>query len=188
MRVYVCTNQAALNLYKHATAHHRTGTGIILRLPDTRLKEKVRATLDTDARLEERLERVALARERVDDVRTGLDERRLEHVAEQAEDGVKRLELLRLGLVSLAVLDTREELREDREIEDEGRREQRVLALVEDRDGAAATAHDLRIVLVDRTLRVADSGHVLDDDEVVRVLALGAVLALREHSACENDE
>ena len=38
------------------------------RLPDARLQEQVAAALEPDARLEERLERVALAAEAVDDL------------------------------------------------------------------------------------------------------------------------
>ena len=75
--------------------------------------------------LNERLEHVALPVERVHDVRAGLDERHLEHVREQGEDPVERLEVHACGRV--AVLDARQELGEDREVEDERRREQRVL-------------------------------------------------------------
>ena len=53
------------------------------------------------------------------------------------------------------------------------------LALVEDVDGRAAAAEDLGVVLVDGALAVADGGHVLDDDDVVGVLALGLLRALR---------
>ena len=95
-------------------------------LPDARLEEEVARALEADARLEERFERVGLAVERVDDVRAGLDERRLEHVREQRQDGVQRPEVLR-ARGEVAVLDAREELGEDRQVEDERRREQRVL-------------------------------------------------------------
>lgn len=56
--------------------------------------------------------------------RTGLDERRLEHVREEGQDRVQRLELVRVGF---AVLNTGQELRQDREINDERRRKKRVL-------------------------------------------------------------
>ena len=56
---------------------------------------------------------------------TRLDERGLEHVRQEREHGVERLEVTARG--RLAVLDAGEEFSEDREVEDEGRREQRVL-------------------------------------------------------------
>ncbi len=55
---------------------------------------------------------------------TGLDERRLEHVREQREDAVERLELASLGL---AVLDAGEELRENSQVEDQRRSKQGIL-------------------------------------------------------------
>ena len=94
-------------------------------LPDAGLEQKVAAPLNADAGLEERLERVALAVEAVDDVGAGLDERRLEHVRQEREHRVQRRELARGGRI--AVLDAREQLREDRQVEDERRREQGVL-------------------------------------------------------------
>ena len=56
------------------------------------------------------------------------------------------------------------------------------LALVEDVDGRASTAEDLGVVLVDGALRVADSGHIFNDDDVVRVLALSDRNALGTNS------
>ncbi len=55
---------------------------------------------------------------------TRLDERRLEHVREQREDTVERLELAALGL---AILDTGEELREDSQVDDQRRGKEGVL-------------------------------------------------------------
>ena len=72
--------------------------------------------------LDERLERIALPLERVNDVSARLDKRHLEHVQEQGEDRVERLDVLPRGRV--AVLDTRQELLQDCQ---ERRREQRVL-------------------------------------------------------------
>jgi hypothetical protein len=43
-------------------------------------------------------------------------------------------------------------------VENEGRCKQRVLALVKDTGGRAATAHNLRVILIDRALRVPDVG------------------------------
>ncbi len=95
------------------------------RLPDARLEQQVAAALQPNARLEERLERVALPVQRVHDVRAGLHERRLEHVRQQREHGVQRLEVL--ARASVAVLDARQEFGEDRQVQDERRREERVL-------------------------------------------------------------
>ena len=94
-------------------------------LPNASLEQEVAAALEADAGLEECFERVALAVEAVDDVGAGLDERRLEHVRQEREHRVQRRELARGGRV--AVLDAREQLREDRQVEDERRREKGVL-------------------------------------------------------------
>ena len=123
-------------------------------LPDASLEKEIATTLETDASLEEGLERVALAVERVDDVRAGLDERRLEHVREEGEDRVERLEVLARRRV--AVLDAREQLREDREVEDERRREQRILYTrsatdpESERSGEQRTSHSLKMLMVER--------------------------------------
>ncbi len=128
---------------------------------------------------------------------TRLDEGRLEHVGEQGQDGVQGREVLLL--TDLAVLDAREELAQDSQIQDQGSSEEGVLkkksakendegrmqtdlALVEDVDGRAAAAEDLGVVLVDRALRVAHGGDVLDHDDVVGVLALADGDALRADS------
>ena len=91
-------------------------------LPHPRLKEQVALALQAQARLHEHLERTPLAAERIDDVRAGLDERRLEHVAEQAEDGIQGCKRgggrVGRGGRGLAVLDACEELREECEVED----------------------------------------------------------------------
>ena len=90
------------------TATHRFSSS---RLPDARLHEQVAAALETDARLQERLERVALAVEAVHDVGAGLDEGRLEHVRQKREHRVQRRELA-VGR-RVAVLDAREQLGQD---------------------------------------------------------------------------
>ena len=95
------------------------------RLPDARLQQEVAAAFETNAGLEESLECVALAVEAVDDIGARLDERSLKHVRQEREHGVERLEVTARG--RLAVLDAGEELGDDREVENEGRREQRVL-------------------------------------------------------------
>lgn len=52
------------------------------------------------------------------------------------------------------------------------------LALVEDVDSLPTTTEDLGVVLVDSPLRVTDGRNILDDDDMVRVLALTLLLAL----------
>lgn len=83
----------------------------------------------------------------------------------------------------------RESYRRDREqisfTRGEGKTERvAYLALVEDANGGTTTAHDLGVVLVDGALGVTDGGHVLDDDDVIRVLTLDR-LAILSHSTCE---
>ena len=97
------------------------------RSPETRFEQQIARAFEPDARLEERLEGVALAVERVDDVRAGLDERGLEHVRKKGEDWVKGLVLLAARAGRVAVLDAREELGEDREVEDERSGEEGIL-------------------------------------------------------------
>jgi len=62
------------------------------------------------------------------------------------------------------------------------------LALVEDVDSRTTTTEDLRVVLVDSALRVADSGYILDDDDVVGMLALANRNALSTDFRCLIEE
>ena len=99
-------------------------------LPKPGLEEQIALAFKPQARLHEHLERIALASERVDNVRTGLDERGLEHVAEQAEDRVQRRKRGRVGRRrggDLTVLDARKEFGENHEVEDQRGRQERVL-------------------------------------------------------------
>ena len=52
------------------------------------------------------------------------------------------------------------------------------LALVEDVDGRTTTAQDFRVVLIDGALGVTNRGDILDDDNVVWVLALRGLCVL----------
>lgn len=72
----------------------------------------------------------------------------------------------------LAVLDAGEQLSKDGKIKDKWGSKQRVLAFVEDVDSRATTAHDLRVVLVDSTLRIPNSGYVFNHNDVVGVFTL----------------
>jgi hypothetical protein len=96
--------------------------------PHPRREKEVALVLETQTRLEEHLQPIPLPRERVDDVGAGLDERGLEHVAQERQHRVERLEL---GLSLAAVRDAGEQLGEDGEVENERRGEEGVLALVE---------------------------------------------------------
>ena len=106
------------------TSHHSPTHKLLLYafvlLPNPSLEQQIALALKPQTRLHKHFKRVALAPESIDDVRTGLDERCFEHVAEQAEDRVERRKLghtvARSG--DLAVLDAREEFGEDHEVED----------------------------------------------------------------------
>lgn len=81
------------------------------------------------------------------------------------------LRVIAFGTMSLP-LDARHHLGHEDQVNDQRGSEKGILAHVEDADGLVAAQEDLGVVLVERTLVVADGGHVLDDDGVVRVLAL----------------
>jgi len=155
-----------------AQRDNTVGIGYIRRkpLPDPSVKQKVTVGFQADASLQERLESVALPVQAVDDLGSRFNEGSLQHVRQKRENGVKRSKVLCVA-GGFAVLYTSEELSEDRKVEDQGSSEQRVLALVEDVDGATASAEDLRVVLVDGALGVTNSGNILDDDDVVGMLA-----------------
>ena len=113
----------------HNSSTHKFLLYAFAKLPNPRLEKQIALALKPQTRLHKHLERVALASESIDDVRTGLDERCFEHVAEQAEDRVERRKLGRFVARSgnLTVLDAREEFGEDHEVEDQRRRKERVL-------------------------------------------------------------
>lgn len=93
------------------------------------LQGHVRLGLEADARAEDVGQGGALLGQGVDDGGAGRRERRLEHVAEDAEDAVEAL----VAVVALALpLDARHHLRDEHEVDDEGRGEEGVLADVED--------------------------------------------------------
>lgn len=85
--------------------------------------------LKTQASLQERLESRTLTAERVDYVRARLDEWGLEHVREEREDAVQRLELWVLVVAHFTVGNASEELGEDGQVEDERGSEKRVLKI-----------------------------------------------------------
>lgn len=142
--------------------------------------------LQTETSLEELLQSVSLPVERVDDVLAGFDEWCLEHVRQERENTVQRLPLA--GSV-LTVSHTSEKLGEDRKVKDKRCGKKRVFTLVENVHDVAATHEKLGVVLVDSALwqqwsemtwerkkneltGVTNSRDVLDNDDVVRMLAL----------------
>lgn len=82
------------------------------------------------------------------------------------------MEALVLGSSLSLPLDASHHLGDKNQINNQRRREQRVLADIEDADGLVATHEDLSIVFVQCTLVVANGRHVLDDDGMVRMLVL----------------
>lgn len=67
--------------------------------------------------------------------------------------------------------DASHHLSNDHEINDQRRRQERVLAHVEQADGLVAAHEDLGIIFVQCALVVSDCWHVLDDHGVIRVFA-----------------
>jgi len=134
------------------------------------LERHLRLGLKTNAGTEDVNQGRTLLAEGVDDGSTGRGQGSLEHVAENAQHAV---EALVIGTVIVRLpRDTGHHLREHDQINDQGRRQERILADVEQTDGLVATHEDLGIVLVQCALVVTDGGHVLDDDSVVGVLVL----------------
>jgi len=120
---------------------------------------------------------------------TRLDKRSLEHIREERQDGIQRLEIRGLAILALAVLDASEELSEHGQVKDKRSGQKGVLnanervyskvkaeianlALVEDINRRPPTAEYLRIILINRPLRIAHRRHILDDHDMVRVLTL----------------
>nr|POE47715.1 hypothetical protein CFP56_01046 [Quercus suber] len=104
------------------------------------LERHVVLRLQSDASTHDVDERAALFGERVDDRGARRGQWGLEHVAEDAEDGV---EAFVVGLAVLAPLDAGHEFGDEDEIDDQGRRKEGVFADVEHRDGLVAAEEDL---------------------------------------------
>jgi hypothetical protein len=103
--------------------------GSPIALPDSGLEQDIPQILHPKTSLEESLNSRPLSSQRVDDVVSRLDERSLEHVAEQTED---RIQGLVIGVLGAFVRHSGEQLREDGQVEDERRGEEGVFAFVED--------------------------------------------------------
>lgn len=134
------------------------------------LKGHLRLGLETNASTEDVDKSGALLAQGVDDRGTGRGQGSLEHVAENTQDAVEALVVFTLAVRLPA--DTGHHLGEHNQINDQGRGQKRVLTDVEQTDGLVATHEDLGVVLIQSTLVVTDSRHVLDDDSVVGVLIL----------------
>jgi hypothetical protein len=135
------------------------------------LESHVRLWLQSHAGTENVGERSTLLGQGVDDWSTRGSERCLEHVAQDAEDAVETSKVL-ASLVTSLPLNTGHHLSDENEIDDQRRSQERVLADVEDANGLVTTQEDLRIVLIQSTLVISDSRHVLDHNTMVWVLAL----------------
>ena len=103
----------------------------------------------------------------------------LQHVAQNAQDAVEALVIRRPFSLAGPSLprDTSHHLGDDHEINDQRGSKERVLAHVEKADCLVTTHEDLRVILIESPLVVADRGHVLDHDGMVGMLA-----RLVEHS------
>ncbi len=132
------------------------------------LEEHVALGLEADAGPEEVDDAGALLAEAVDDGGADGDGGGLGEVGEDREDGVELLEAL-AALVGEG--DTLAHLSDEAEIDHERGGEEGVLADVVHADGVETVAEDLGGVLIDGSLGVADVGDVLDDDEMVGLLA-----------------
>mmetsp|Transcript_81070 Transcript_81070/g.161163 ORF Transcript_81070/g.161163 Transcript_81070/m.161163 type:complete len:342 (-) Transcript_81070:781-1806(-) len=131
------------------------------------LKHHVVVRREADACAEDVLNAAALLEESIDDGCTRRHERRLDEVREDGHDGVEGRERVHGGSL---VRDARGHLREDGEVEDERRCQQRILARVVHDDGVGAAHEDLRGVFIHCTLGVGHARHILDDDDMVGVL------------------
>lgn len=138
------------------------------------LKGHVRLGLKSNTGPEDVGQSATLLGQGVDDGSTRGRERRLQHVAEDAQDAVEAAIVLGGGTVGRAgsPLDASHHLRHDHQVNDQWGGKQRILTDVEDGNGLVAAHENLGIVLVQGTLVVADSRHVLDDNSVIGVLAL----------------
>lgn len=139
------------------------------------LKSHVGLGLETQAAAHDVDESGALLGKGVDNGCAGRSQGSLEHVGEDRENAVEALKVLGGGAVGGDSLppDTGEELGDEDQVDDQGGSEKGVLAHVEERNSLVTAEEDLSIVLIKSTLVVADSGHVLDDNGVVGLLAGG---------------
>jgi hypothetical protein len=132
------------------------------------LQSHVRLWVKTETSAEDVCESSALLGKSIDDRSARWRKWSLEHVAEDAQNAVEATIVAGLGLP----LDTSHHFSNEDEVDDQWRGEERIFADVEQRDGLVATKENLCVVLVESTLVITDSWHVLDDDTVVWVFTL----------------
>jgi hypothetical protein len=83
---------------------------------------------------------------------------------------VEPSKVLARALLTGLPLDTSHHLSDENKIDDQGRGQERILAHIEDADGLVTTHEDLRIILIQSTLVVSNSWHILNNNAVIRVL------------------
>mmetsp|Transcript_21119 Transcript_21119/g.49874 ORF Transcript_21119/g.49874 Transcript_21119/m.49874 type:complete len:552 (-) Transcript_21119:169-1824(-) len=138
---------------------------------------------ETQAGSHDVLDGLALREQRIDHGSPVGNQRSLEHVRQEREDGV---ESFPLGLALLLDGDALAELSEDHQVVDERRGQERVLAGVVHRNGVLSPHENLRRVLVHGALRVADVRNVLDDHHVVGVFVFLKEDAVRFHHVVDH--
>lgn len=134
------------------------------------LKRHIALRLQPNTSAEDIRERAALLRKRIHNGRSGRRQRGLKHVAQNTQH---RMEALERGLRLLVQLPlhTRHHLRHKDQINDQRRREQRVLTHIEQTNSLVSAHENLSIILVERALVVANRRHVFNNDRVVGVFA-----------------
>lgn len=90
----------------------------------------------------------------------------LQHKAQDAQDRVETSIVFVLGLP----LNACHHLSQNDKVDNERRGKERVLTDIEDANRLMATEEDLAIILVECTLVVANSRHILDDDAMIGML------------------
>lgn len=153
------------------------------------LQSHVRLRLKTDTGTEDVGQGTALLSKCVDDRCSWWSQRSLKHVAENAKHTVKTFVILGGStIVGLSFPgDTSHHFRDEHKIDDQWRSQQGVLADVEEpdllvslhlgakhdlRDCLMTTHEDLSIILIQGTLVVTNSWHILDNHGMIGMLAL----------------
>jgi len=133
------------------------GSGLLglARVPDHVLEEHVVGGREADAGAQDIFDAGALLEERVDHRSTLRHLRRLAQVRQDGEHGAQRPVLGHDALLDARHRDPAAQLGDQRQVQDKGRRQQRVLAGVVHHDRVVPAQHDLGRVLVHRAFAVA---------------------------------
>ena len=151
------------------------------------LKGHVRLRLKTNACTEDISKSAALLGQCVDNwssrrcqgsllpsAKSGINSKRatyyLQHIAQNAKHAVETFVFVGVITVSLPC-NASHHLSNDHKIDNQWRRQEGILANVEQADGLVATHENLRIVLVKSTFVIADGWHVLDHHAMIWMLA-----------------